>query len=341
MTAVRAVDMAPVHRFTERGMALLLVVATISVLSVVVISFGQRTRSSMTQAFYYRDGALLQSMAESGVDIGISVLYDDRLSNRYDALVEPWSRLADVDLAPLFEQGSLRLRIDDLSGRIPINRLVPFAEQETEKRSAEAFRTVLVRLLSDGEFAVEDEQQARIIVDSITDWLDTDETPLPFGAETDYYLSLENPYPAKNGALETVDELLQVRGITPEILYGSDEKSGLSEYITIYGRGKINVNTAPLLLFKALAPGISEDVLEMVEDFRTDAESAPLLAEPGWHQTLIGWPQDAVIDQRLITTRSTYFSVSAAARMKSSRQQLTAVVGRSDSSLTILYRSMK
>lgn len=334
------VDMAAVCRFTERGMALLLVVATISVLSVVVISFSHRTRSSLARAFYYQDGAMLQAMAESGVDIGISVLYDDRLSSGYDALIEPWSRLENVELAPLFEQGSLRLRIDDLSGRFPINRLVPSAGEEPGNRSAELFREMLVRLLSGGDFAVEDEEQARIIADSITDWLDGDERPLPFGAENDYYLALTPPYPAKNGALETVDELLQVRGVTPEILYGSGEKSGLSEYITIHGRGRINVNTAPLLLFKAMAPGISEEVLDAVEEFRTDAESAPLLAEPGWYQTLLGWPSDAVIDQRLISTKSEYFSVSAAARIKSNRRQLTAVVSRSASSLTILYRRM-
>lgn len=333
-------DMGASHRLSDRGMALLIVVATISVLAVLVISFNQRVRSSMTRAFYYQSGARLQAVAESGVDIGLSVLYDDVLSTEYDALVEPWSRLEGVALDSLFGQGSLRVRIDDLSGYFPINRLVSEAGEDPEVRSSEMFRAVLIRLLNSGAFAVEGEEQVLIVVDSLTDWLDGDDSPLPYGAENDYYFSLERPYPARNGAPETIDELLQVRGMTPDILYGSDEKRGLSEYITIHGRTPININTAPLLLFSALAPDIPDDFMEEVDEFRSDPESAPLLAEPGWHRSLPGWPQNSVIEPALVATRSLYFKISAAARDGNQRLLATAVAGRSEEGMTIFYRSV-
>jgi len=322
-------------------MALLLVVATISVLAVLVISFNERARSSMVRAFYHQDGVRLQAMAESGVAIGLSVLEDDRLLSASDTLIEAWSRLEETDLAPLFERGSLRVNIDDLSGLFPVNRLVPESGEESGKRSAEAFRAVLVRLLSSQAFAVEGEEQVLIIADSLTDWLDGDDTPLPFGAENAYYFSLERPYPAKNGALETIDELLQVRGITPEILYGNGEKSGLSDYITIHGRTRININTAPPPVFQALAPDISDELMSDVEEFRTDSASAPLLAEPGWHRSLAGWPRDALIEPVLITTRSSHFRISAAARDGSQHRFVTALVGRSPGGMTIHYRGVE
>lgn len=42
-------------------------------------------------------------------------------------------------------------------------------------------------------------EQADIITDSVLDWLDPDELISPFGAESEFYLSLPEPYPAKNG----------------------------------------------------------------------------------------------------------------------------------------------
>ncbi len=60
------------------------------------------------------------------------------------------------------------------------------------------------------------------IADAILDWLDADDESRPYGAETDYYRSLPQPYAAKNGPLDSVEELLLVRGVTPTLLFGRD-----------------------------------------------------------------------------------------------------------------------
>jgi type II secretory pathway component PulK len=50
------------------------------------------------------------------------------------------------------------------------------------------------------------------------------------GASTDYYQSLPEPYSAKGLPFETVDELLLVEGITPQILFGLDHnRNGVIE----------------------------------------------------------------------------------------------------------------
>lgn len=61
------------------------------------------------------------------------------------------------------------------------------------------------------------------IADAILDYLDEDDEPREFGAEVDYYSGLDPPYRPKNGPLETVEELLLVRGVTPQLLFGRDE----------------------------------------------------------------------------------------------------------------------
>jgi DNA uptake protein ComE-like DNA-binding protein len=60
------------------------------------------------------------------------------------------------------------------------------------------------------------------IADAILDWMDPDDTPRQYGAERDYYSSLTPSYAPKNGPLESVEELLLVRGVTPQLLFGMD-----------------------------------------------------------------------------------------------------------------------
>lgn len=61
------------------------------------------------------------------------------------------------------------------------------------------------------------------IADAIMDWIDEDEETRPYGAESnDYYTTLATPYSAPNGPLQSVEELLLVRGVTPTLLFGAD-----------------------------------------------------------------------------------------------------------------------
>src|SRR5207302_1022705 len=50
------------------------------------------------------------------------------------------------------------------------------------------------------------------VADSILDWLDPDDDPRPNGAESNYYSALG--YSAKNGPMDSLDELLMVKGVT-------------------------------------------------------------------------------------------------------------------------------
>lgn len=60
------------------------------------------------------------------------------------------------------------------------------------------------------------------IAEAIMDYIDADDMPQPNGAESTYYAGLNPPRQARNGPPLCVDELLQVRGVTPALLYGND-----------------------------------------------------------------------------------------------------------------------
>lgn len=107
------------------------------------------------------------------------------------------------------------------------------------------------------------------LIDSILDWIDRDSLERTDGAETeDYYSQLERPYQAKNGQLDTVEELLLVRGFTRAILFGgaieagdaetaATAVTGIADLLTIYGDGKVNVNAASMRVLTTL-PDVDE-----------------------------------------------------------------------------------
>ena len=61
------------------------------------------------------------------------------------------------------------------------------------------------------------------IVAAIVDWRDGNNTPSTGGAELEYYATLQPPYMPRNAPLQTLHELLMVRGITREDFKAEDD----------------------------------------------------------------------------------------------------------------------
>ncbi len=60
------------------------------------------------------------------------------------------------------------------------------------------------------------------VVNSILDWIDSDEDIRTGGAEAEYYSTLAVPYEPRNAPMESIDELLMIQGVTPQLFYGED-----------------------------------------------------------------------------------------------------------------------
>jgi type II secretory pathway component PulK len=106
----------------------------------------------------------------------------------------------------------VRYGLEDESARVNLNALTTMETQSKALGQETAGRDLLMALPG----------MTEEIADAILDWLDEDEEPREYGAEADYYASLSPPYAPKNGQLETVEELLLVRGVTPQLLFGAD-----------------------------------------------------------------------------------------------------------------------
>lgn len=155
------------------------------------------------------------------------------------------------------------------------------------------------------------------ISEAIFDWIDEDDEQRTYGAENEYYQSLSPPYECKNAKIETLDELLLIRGITPQILFGEDaNRNGLldpnendgpltapfdnadgmldrgwSAYLTVYSRElnlqadrstRIDVNSNTLSdVYDKLEDTFDEDKAKFIVAYRINGAMPAADAESG------------------------------------------------------------
>ncbi|MAI67861.1 MAG: hypothetical protein CMJ26_08305 [Phycisphaerae bacterium] len=67
-----------------------------------------------------------------------------------------------------------------------------------------------------------DEILAFGVMESILDWIDSDDEPRNLGVERDYYLGLETSYEPRNGLLQSIAELELIAGVMPDDVRGED-----------------------------------------------------------------------------------------------------------------------
>jgi general secretion pathway protein K len=292
----------------NKGMALLMTILIISLIFVMTMRFNTSVRSSITSASNLQDNVALDSMARSVFSAVRAILSADAEESGFDSLHEDWANMAVASgyLSMFFERGRGSISVRDHSGRLQVNSLLKkegdsWVVNEEQKK-------VWENLLVAEEFELGEEEAAGI-VEALIDWIDENDEPLGFGgAESSYYQGLEKPYEPRNGPMEFVEELLLVRGITPELYNGTTDYPGLKTLVTPHGRdGRININTADPFILGALAEEIEPDMVDDLLAYRDNEDND--LADPEWYTWAPGFPGDITIPPDLITTASVYFEV--------------------------------
>ena len=248
---------------TEGGTILIALLWILTALAVIALSFSRETFVEVAAA---RNSQSLENayfIARGGIESTIYQLLQKRAMPRINQ-PELQEVPGPLDLGLVTGSlggGEYKVNIQDESGKINVNSV-----------SEEQLRALT------GAAGI-NKPDADIITDSIIDWRDPDNDPHLNGAENDYYQSLNPPYKAKNGRIDTVEELLLVRGVTPLYFYGRPErdsngsvvyKYGLSRYLTVYsntGRNQVNVNFAPLPVLLSI-PGMTPETAKLIYDRR-------------------------------------------------------------------------
>ena len=206
----------------QSGAALLLVLWLVALLTALIGAFALTARMEAMQGRVISRGAVAQEVARAGVEYALVRVADPRPETRWlpDGRSYRWS----------YAGSELEVRIVDETGKVDLNQ----AEQPLLSQLMQAVG--LPR------------EQAEPLAAAIVDWRDPDPLTQPAGgAEDPEYASTDLEYGAKDAAFETVAEVEQVLGMTPEIY------ARLAQYLTIYsGRAMPDATYAPAPVLTAM-----------------------------------------------------------------------------------------
>jgi general secretion pathway protein K len=250
-------------RRSEQGTILIALLWIMAILGIIALSFAREAYVEVTAARNERDLIDSYYIARAGIDATVYQLSQKLFPPQGQTANLAQQEPDAIDLGKVtgsFGDGEYEVSVQDESGKVAIS----YAAEEEIKNLIAAIGIP--------------SPDAETIFDSIIDWRDADNIPKPNGAENDYYAALPSPYAARNGSLTSVEELLLVRGMTPEYYFGHREKGqdgqiveryGLSRYVTVYFNSpRINVNYAPLPVLQSVPGMLPEMALRIYERCR-------------------------------------------------------------------------
>jgi hypothetical protein len=219
-------------RQSRRGFVLLVVTVVIILLSLAAYGYMGLMETEHRAASMFGRDVEARLAAESGVEFAASQIALKELDPSLDVFHNP----SIFSHHPMNEtdnpRGQVRFSIvvphvTGTSGGVPragmmtenskfnINRLMEFEDDTDDVTDPYTAISYVPNMTED-------------ICNAILDWIDSDEEARIGGAESVTYEGLAVPYSARNAPLESIDELLQIQGVTPYLFYGEDSnRNGL------------------------------------------------------------------------------------------------------------------
>lgn len=302
----------------QSGYALLTVIIILAIMTPLVVNLSYKTMVQITGADYLASKIKSREIARAGLESAILAIKKD--DSAYDSYHEEWGEFGELSAfsGTFFEEGSFTGDITDEDGKINLNRIT--AGLDTKNQLTALFD--MLGIDTD-------------IIDSITDWIDSDDEPQLTGAEDSYYNALENPYYSKDAAMDNIYELRLIKGVTDDIFLGKENGKPLYNYLSAYGNdGKININTAKDEIILSLSSDLSVNSAEEIINYRNEKafKNMDELIE------LIG-EKDYKIIQGKIKLASKTFSVKIRGSYREISTDIYAVIQRMGNNVKLIYYS--
>lgn len=240
-------------RSSEQGMILITVLWIVLILSIISFSLAAAVRVEVASSNQSFDSERAFFMAKGAAE----VVYN-AFAKKEEIPESPHIRRDDGDYVFLFDSGEARVRFESSAGLIDLNGA-------TDQLLGSMFDSL----------GLAQETRNRL-VDAILDWRDTDDLPHLYGAEVNDYPGNTPGRPSRprNAAFQSVDELLLLKNMTPELFYGSfivdtatgqyRRVPGVRELVTVNsGAAKVDVNEATAAVLAAL-PGMTSTLMERI-----------------------------------------------------------------------------
>lgn len=245
------------NRPNKRGAILILVLWALGFLSILALQLGMNLRQKIALWQRLEERRQLHYITDAGIQKAMAYLrYNVKNNQDYTAvnkviLSDNENEFAHIDMGKGFAQVSYS---DIQEWETTEAKKFGVVDEESKLNINEAkpsdLKTLLIHAFAMGE------ETADELAKAIIDWRDHGHSELSGFYGSAYYENLKNPYTLKNADYEILDELLLIQGIT------KSRYQELLKYITIYGEGKVNINTAPAPVL--LASGFSEELTKKI-----------------------------------------------------------------------------
>jgi type II secretory pathway component PulK len=187
----------------KKGLVLITVLWVVVVLIAIVAILGRKSRLDTKVCFARTEALRCKWACRAGIEKAVAVLNEDKIEGETedgspsDSLMDLWSYNDEDFNDVMLESCLFNVRVVDEASKLNINYVT---------------KEQLLGL----PYMVEE------IADAIIDWRDDNDMPGGAGVESGYYESLPFGYMARNGPFRTIRELLLVKDVTEELLYGED-----------------------------------------------------------------------------------------------------------------------
>jgi len=296
----------------QRGFALVVTLLVTALLVALVVEFISDVYVETSARQNYVDGQQASILAESGVTGAVRIL-QTTLATQYDytSLSDQWARPLDIP----DESGDLRVTIEEENGKLNLNYVAgPNGEFNPQYAEPAAMLFKGLKLPADD------------LLDSLADWIDSNDLPKPGGGESAFYGSRKPPFAASNGPLLTLEELAMVRGFDARTF------SSIASFVTVYASfaegAFVNINTAPKEVLLALDGQMTETLVERIIDYR---KVTPFKA-PGELSQVAGMETIVASIRTPLRTRGNIYRVRSAGTVGGTTRIIEAVVNLSVSS---------
>ena len=243
----------------QRGSVIVVTLWTIILLTILITVIAGQIRLSSRAALYHQEELNDWAAVISAINQGEMELMLERMPRPPESLDD----LDEINRNPLFKfngqllelnypaREGIAVRIYDHAGKINLREI-----------GRPRMRALLEKLLGEDADTEIDE-----LIAAWGDWVDLNNNAGINGAEAEYYESLDTPFIPRNGKLETVEEILHIRGFD-EVFADID----LDAAFTLYTDEElINLNLATVEAMQLL-PGLDDGLIGEILAFRQNNE---------------------------------------------------------------------
>ncbi|MDH4028913.1 MAG: type II secretion system minor pseudopilin GspK, partial [Nitrospirota bacterium] len=220
-----SINSNPSHLKNQKGSALIITLLLITILVGLVVDFVYEVYIDSSSLSNWSNAQKASLVAKSGQTL--STHYLTKVNNYTYTYTKELVLPVLIDLGP---DTSLYIKVEDENSKFNINSIINDRGSTNEDALA-SLKKLLEYLNINPDLSL-----------AIADWIDPDSEPRLSDSEN----------VAKNTYFWSVDELKSVNGMTADIF------NKLSPYVTVYGDGRINVNTAELPVLVSLSGDMTE-----------------------------------------------------------------------------------